>query len=449
MKRKFMYLFIAFALNASILTGCASNSTDDNVSSVTETDTEENEQSVEEYVLGKEFTLKLNEKINVDGCFDITLVDRYSMYDGGEEGKTEITVDGETYVMYIGLSENNGDKHYPRMEGNTVLPYSVEVKKFTDNGPVVVCNKREFPEPLVLSGNAEDIIVTDDYEYVIGEKCNIFIDKGCTISGDTLTVIENVMTELENETGLKFNNSSVYTQCPDDLGRGYFDAEYWNDYNRYGKDNINIYLINLPEGDTRISCADRRCCVLMNDDYNFKEYGISTMAHEISHVLQRSNFDNFDDKLSEGFAVYWSLKMIDAFPEYRLPEDSENKDETPAYYHFNTEPLNGNSAENLYMKKWDRMDGNQPYEYGFGLMTYLYETYSVEEVNEFFEVLSKRLMDIRLADPTGEILWNQFKFPGDYFTYEIDAEELKKYFGDEILTLFGKWYEANEKRFMA
>lgn len=442
MKKKLFICSLVVAMNAMLAIGCTGNKIEP------ETETEILDESTEEnYILGKEFTLKLNETVDVEGLFEITLIDRYDMYDGGEEGKTQITINGETYTMFIGLSENNNDKHYPRMIGNTVLPYKVEVKEFTDEGPVVICSERVFPEPLVLSGNSEDVIVTDDYEYVIGEKCNLFIDKGCTISGDTLVIIENIMTELENESGLKFNNESVYSQVPDDLGRNYFDDEYWNDYNRYGKDNINIYLINISEDDNRISCANNRACVLMNDDYNFKEYGIGTAAHEIAHVLQGSNFESFDTKITEGFAVYWSLKMIGAFPEYQLSEESLHADETEKYYYFGTSELNEDTAEELYMTEWDRSEGNQPYEYGFGLMTYLYETYSLEKVNEFFQILSDRLMNERLKDPSGKQLWEVYKFAPDSWSYEIDGEELKNFFGEDVFKAFGKWYRENEKRF--
>lgn len=95
------------------------------------------------------------------------------------------------------------------------------------------------------------------------------------------------------------------------------------------------------------------------------------------------------------------------------------------------------------------MDGNQPYEYGFGLMTYLYETYSSEEVNDFYDYLDEKLLAERssqlnedLSDE--ELLYNIYD-PG---SLEFEANILKEYFGEDIFQKFGKWYSDNNKRFL-
>lgn len=304
---------------------------------------------------------------------------------------------------------------------------------------------KKYPEPLELSGNPEDVVETDDYEYIIGEKCVIFVDKGCKIPGDLVVVIEDVMTALENETGMTFNNDGFYNnEDSKDWIISYFGKDYWNGFSG-GKEKINIILCNDNEHEGLVSCATDRTAVFINPDFKVHKYGIGPVAHELTHVLMDCNHDYYENKISEGFATYWQVNLIKALPQYAIPTvDADEK-----YFGLYKENLNAQTAESLFLKDYSRMDGNQPYEYGFGLVTYLYETYSLDEVNGFLNCLDERLLNYKRqqADEkwTDEEFYENMMFMG---SLEFEAEVVKEYFGDDFFTKFGKWYSDNKNRFI-
>lgn len=355
----------------------------------------------------------------------------------GCTGKTDNFID-DSYMEREVSEENVTETNEELNKEN--LPEETDTNDETNTDTTA-----EFPEPLVLSGNPDDVIETEDYEYIIGEKCVIFVDKGCKINGDLLVVIEDIMTELENQTGMTFNNDSIYNN-EEINGRieSYFGADYWNGY-RGGDERINIILTNDSERKGLVSYATGRATVFVNPNFKIHKYGIGPVVHELSHVLQMSNHDYYHDKLSEGFAAYWEVNLVKNLPQYAMPE--EDPDEK--YFGFHSEDLNAQNAETIFLKDYDRMDGNQPYEYGFGLMTFLYETYSSEEVNNFYDYLDEKLLAERssqlnedLSDE--ELLYNIYD-PG---SLEFEANILKEYFGEDIFQKFGKWYSDNNKRFL-
>ena len=302
----------------------------------------------------------------------------------------------------------------------------------------------ESPALLELSGNPDDVVQTEDNAYIVGDKCVIFIEKGCKIPGNFLVAVEDVITELENQTGTKFNNDSIYNEvhCGEIL-EYYYGPDYWNGY--YGdSDKVYIVLINEDEHKDAIPCAMSRTALFVDPYIQVNEQGIGVVGHELLHSLMWCNHEHYESKITEGLASYWQVNLVQYLPEYAV--SYYDKDES--YFGFHDGEINAQTAETLYLTEYDRTDGNQPYEYGFGLITYLYETYSVDGVNDFLTYLDTKLMEERRKqgeeDWTDEELYNNIY---DVDSLEFEVNILKEYYGEDFFTEFGTWYSDNESRF--
>ncbi len=408
-----------------------------------------------EFVLDKEVDVPYNESVDFDGLFEISFAEPSeggAIYDYTSKGT--MIIDGKTLSLVF--NKNSGtdksDMYIPELE---LIPYDVDIVSYSVDSVKVKCRLKKDPENTVtLSGNPEDVYESEDYGCIVGEKCVIFVDKGCKVPGDYLVALENTIDKLEENTGMNYSNDSVYNDYYSLNGwiESYYGEDYWDGFSG-GKDRINIILTNDNEREGLISCAFERMAVFANPDFKIHKYGPDTMIHELSHCLQMTNHESYSKKLSEGFATYWEVQLSDDLAETVgiKKEDYSPKDES--YYAFSDGDLNASTAEALFGKEYERMDGNQPYEYGFALMTYLYESYSVEEVNEFFDLLDEKIWQRRLELKETEWSMNDFSdkelvsILGDASSEELEAEALKEYFGDDVFKKFGQWYSDNKSRF--
>ncbi len=111
------------------------------------------------------------------------------------------------------------------------------------------------------------------------------------------------------------------------------------------------------------------------------------------------------------------------------------------------ELITAKNAEKLYNAEFSRTENPSYYEYGFQLMTYFYENYTQDEINAFYDALSEKLWDKRLAEDEYAEMNIGFGILGDVSTQEFETEFLKEYWGDDFFEKFGAWDKQNAKRF--
>lgn len=87
------------------------------------------------------------------------------------------------------------------------------------------------------------------------------------------------------------------------------------------------------------------------------------------------------------------------------------------------------------------------YDYGFQLMTYLYENYPLEKINDFYEKLSDEIWAYRLANDEDALDLVNAGYLGDASTPELEMEFMKTYWGQDFFEKFGTWDRKNKKRF--
>ncbi len=358
--------------------------------------------------------------------------------------RLEVSYDGKTIDQTFEVE--NGKIVNSYSQSTEITPYEVVYCANKNNDAVFKFVKRKYPKPMKLSGKAEDVYKIKDYSYVVGNGVDLFFDKGIEVTGDTLVIVEQVMSELEEKTGLKFRNNSLYSTLPSTSWReSYFGCDPWNGYNYYSKDKLSLYFVHDRDSKGWISFSDRNVIVLIDDDFDFHKESVNTLAHELAHSLDRSNHENFYRVLTEGFGSYWGRQISILHPEFISTAQKEYGPNLESYWSMPT-PIDSKNAESLFNAEFDRVGNASYYEYGFQLMTYLYETYPLNKVNNFYKNLSKKLKELRYQDEYGMDM-ERAGFLGDYSSSAFETEALKEYFGDDFFEKFGAWADKNYSRF--
>ena len=82
---------------------------------------------------------------------------------------------------------------------------TITIKSISKEELVLAIGERmEAPEPIVLSDKKGEIAQIDDYSYIETDLCYIYFDKDIKVESNIGTVINDIMKQLETNTGLKY-----------------------------------------------------------------------------------------------------------------------------------------------------------------------------------------------------------------------------------------------------
>lgn len=453
MKKRSVLALLGLILSLAV-TGCGAQETggeqevssaESQVAAISEEESTETqpEQQID-YHYGDRIETQDRDSFNVEGLYNVTVNSIFSGYDAVIADITVETAEGEFHHTV-----HRTEKGYTQItcEPQEIPPYTIEMPESIIGKATLVFAERVYPDPVVLSGDPEEVYTFDDYAYAVNDKFVLYFDKDISVTGDVMVLLEKVYDSLEEKTGLKFRNDSFYSTCADyGTAESYFDYDPWNGYEYYHKDKLGIYFIHDRDNKTWISCSSGNCLVLVDQDFDFHNESLNTAAHEMAHTLDRANHDNFARVLTEGFGSYWGRQVSIEFPEYIVGEYAEYGPDHE-YYWSMPELITAKNAETLFNGEFDRMENNSYYQYGFQLMTYLYETYPLEQVNEFYNVLSRKLWDKRLEEDEYAEQTMKLGFLGDHSSEEYETGVIKEFWGEDFFTEFGSWAKKNADRF--
>lgn len=397
-----------------------------------------------DYALGEKFTVHNGDSFDVGGLYEVSVDTIYSGYGAVYAQITVKTADGE-YSHSVWRTEEG----YTKMTNMPleVPPYVIEMPRSVEGEADLIFTKRVYPEPVTLSGNPEDVYTFDDYAYTVGDKIVMYFDKDITVQGDALVLAEKVYDELEAQTGLTFKNDTVYSALPSyDWAESYLGFDPWNGYDYYHYDRLGIYCIHDRNNETWVSCAQGNVLILIDEDFDFHTESLYSVGHEMAHCLQLANSDCFGQVLTEGFGSYWGCHIGAAFPEY-ISEDKVSWGPTNEFYWSTPEQITAQNAEALFNAEFDRMENCSYYEYGFQLMTYLYENFSTEEINAFYTALSEKIWEYRFEVDEYAEMSLSFGMLGQVSDQEFETVFIKEYWGEDFFEKFGTWAKKNAKRF--
>ena len=136
-------------------------------------------------------------------------------------------------------------------------------------------------QKLELSGNSEDVIVTDVNSYYESKRFFLFIEKGCKIYGDIAVKLEGIMDELEEKYSLSFTKQ--FFDGDTDWREFYFDGSYQGI--NVDCEKINIMIMDYKD-DGRVEWAANNQVMLFDEDLDPDGPYIEAVYHELTHVLR-------------------------------------------------------------------------------------------------------------------------------------------------------------------
>jgi hypothetical protein len=420
MKKRVIMTIVVLAAVLCV-TGCKGKET--KKSSPTTERIEEN--IAPDYHFEEKFSLQIGETVSLEKGITFQLVN-VIYNDDGENGyhwiTYKLTTKEEEFESSLSLY-SDGKNEIVEEKYNPYIVNAIQVEN--DVVTFKVSDIPEKPKAMEVSGKKEDTYTTSEYEYIEGKKCMLYFDKGITFQGDILQMIENVMDEVEKETGYSFYpEESKYSVLHENgIREAYYGTDPWPGLDEWNEKRA-VYFVNGKNFDEPVisSGIARAICLI---SYDLKEDMIYAIAHEFTHTICIANGENLNRKLSEGYACYIGRKVAAKFSGY--PVTNNSKECGTGLFQ---EELNGNTAEKIFMKDYAVEENYKDYEYGTYLVTYMIETYGEGAFRKFLGNLNEKTRDDYMSPDN-----------------EMQKETLKETFSEEFFHDFGVWYQSNSSRF--
>ncbi|MBO7452956.1 MAG: DUF4214 domain-containing protein [Clostridiales bacterium] len=271
------------------------------------------------------------------------------------------------------------------------------------------------PNFIVLSGKYEDIITIDKNCYCEGEDVVLFFLKGTVIHGDTLNLVEKVMKENEALLGLKYRcnfNTSRYTNW-----KGF----YLGDENAFSQVNTDRQkaelIITCDPQDGSIEGASDSYCILFDYDVDSKSDSVSTLIHEMTHVLTLRNGADLGPTMDEGMAMF----VQDAISRKLGYTDADLIPYMSTNELFSADYLK--QGEDMIKMSYDRTGIIQPeYQCGLRFCYFIYKNYGASALANIINESSRLDTD------------------NDYNISQKDVvKAIKKGTSDDVFVKFEKW----------
>ena len=273
---------------------------------------------------------------------------------------------------------------------------------------------------ITLSGNADDKFIADEYCYAEGERVVIYFEEGVEVRGDMIKIAEQVMSELEDYTGLKYSRNF--------RGNRFFPIYFFEPEMKIFKNvnsdfkKVNIYVVDLGKS---LAYANDKGCVVESEDFDFDESSWQTLYHELSHVLHMKNGVTIGSTLSEGFAIY---------TKYETMKKSKKASWSTVQY-FGNDKIGADilSKENAgFQYVFDEREPN--YQYGFRFVTFICETYGDDAIIKIINDATEERFDSTIYDMETE----NFKE-----TNEQMIKIIKRNTSDDVFVKFAEWVPVN------
>lgn len=297
----------------------------------------------------------------------------------------------------------------------------------TDNAtePDETAATETAPVRIEVSGNHEDVIVTDCDCYIEGESVIIYLQKGLSVPGDILTLTEKVMQDLSEVSGLSFDKS-YGEENPMECRDMYYEEGLFAEINK-DAEKVNILVVDLEPGYVEWACDHNAILDVENYEYNYSLY--QTIYHELSHVLHHRNGVGLSSTLNEGYATYLASKTLQA----------KGMADWNTIQHFFPMEFDDQvilSGEESFRAEFE--DVELPYNYGFRLLIFLTDTYG----DDIFAKI--------LAEATRQEYDAGFDPNNKEASLQADSLQLisiiKSQTCDDVFAQFGTWYTENWSR---
>ena len=322
-----------------------------------------------------------------------------------------IESDGESR-MGEGWSDERGNRIFQREFTENVVKL---VEGGEDEVTLLVTEDYEVQEPLVLSGKAEDTYLTERIEYVESEHIVMFVDKGVTLQGNVMELLESLYGQMEEETGWTFLNDTTYSKQTGDLRFFLWGSEAFLGVDM-NQEKFHVFVV--PQ-EVFWPSSTGYAIVIDPSDLDIEGGHGDVVIHEMTHAIQERNGAKMDGILDEGFATYMQGKVSE---EDKLFTFHYNGEENYGYQWLD---IKAENAEELFVREWPTTEPH--YYYGYWFVTYLFETYGDDIYRKIHTEATKRLNGM------------------SSLSKEEMVPVLKEVVSESVFEDFGAWLEEKAK----
>lgn len=325
-----------------------------------------------------------------------------------------LTIDEEDYIGY-------GFYGYyvePSVEQDVFTENRVKCINASEEGIITlqITETSTIKEPLILSGNADDVYITTQPEYVETDKVILFLDEGVKLYGNTMDLIEIIFELAEKETGFTLENDSEYAKMRSGGPGGLFGDEVFVGVDP-SDEKFHIYVVPYEKSS---ACAMYYSIVVNPQDLEIEAGEGMAILHEYIHTLHQANGTSMDRTMDEGYATYMAGRIADRDEKILFNFDSKMN-----YSGYDNKITKENSEEEfkiIVYPDWEE------YKYGYRFMTFLFENYGE---NIFKDIL----------ETANNVSENAFVSAADM------APIVKQHTSETVFEDFAVWLKKNRSRF--
>lgn len=336
---------------------------------------------------------------------------------------------GEAALRFVyrrGWEENESDRE--------------ENVKIYVNEDGLIVNRDEAAEAIEGKGSEDKpevkekkakYITLKDYAFIEGKNVDIYLDKGVTYREDLLSDVENIMTAIEDVTGLSFypkDNKFVKNSICD----GNFQIYFGKDPFKKHPENTEKVKLIIPYADglyENVNDCMGNTVVVGSRYIDIHGKALDGPVQLIDGLLESLLYRNScktanDAKIFEiGFVKYYEKAVAEKCPDFVYPE---RYDEWYLYDFMGT--LDAKTAETICTADFNSIYGeNTQQNYvGYAMLQYMFKVGNENTVKKFLASASKTL---KKADKE--------------MTGKVMSASLKAVYGKKFFKNFGKWYAKN------
>jgi len=287
---------------------------------------------------------------------------------------------------------------------------------------------------LDLSKKTETYYTTIKEEYIETTRFVLYLDDGIEVPVNVIELINHVMDSIEEETGYKF-----YVEHLNEYG--YFGMDY--ELDRYFETAEQLKKVNVSHEKVEIVVADHDQVVgayssggngmlLGPEHIKLLDGGGDAIIHELLHIAWQRNGRYMGIVLCEGFATYYTARIIENDTVLHCTYDSY--DNLKNYENIISE----DTMEDLFI---NYTAGQSAYQLGFRMMHFIIEKYGAkayrrvhDKVSVLFDGSGDPPMDTIAATIKSELSEDFFEA---FARWQIAN---RKKFGDKDMKTFGDWF---------
>ncbi len=344
----------------------------------------------------------------------ITMIDRFDHeYFAGYGIDYIVTVNGKDYKERVMLGDDGSRDFYAEEYSG----YSVE---FTPDGEggfyVRVTDRSQMPPMLQLSGNPEDEVMTEKYEYYEGDDYIVYFDKRVRVKGDFIKNLEIVMAEVEKQTGYRLDAENEYSNIKETgLRELYFQEGAFEGIDPY-HEKLAIYISHqgIYSGLTGNSYM-----VIDPTTMDFDKEEAGTIVYDLCLLAQSRNGAWLSTKAARGYGSYMAERVMNSLEQFDMDFYRYN-----SHYMCLQEAIPASKAEKLYRSEYDIV--NKESDYGFRFMHFIHEEYGEDVFHKFLDLVNSRNGNVYMP-----------------VSIDLEIECLKEVTEDSVFEKFGAWHKKN------